>query len=252
MGVSFLKSSEFSENKDSKSEIITKNVYNGYRNGAIYKECSYLKCVKNKPIIKDSKIPKYPENGQVKSERYDKFSWTKIYRSPLPRRYSNNDKIMDQANSSIKISDTERNKGEHYANVLKVTAQTSMSSFIKPKSKKIKCSKILPKCFCPCCCGGEDRLQAFEIPYNNQSTTDSYESIDLNRNSITSIPINIDASLMSMIYLQRNQEQRFAEIYTKILKSIVRNAYRNFLYIFASKTDASDKNCPEFTNATVL
>lgn len=257
MGVSFLKSNEYSDNEKDKNDIINENINGIHHNDNIYKECSYPKCTSKKALSKHAQISQFPVHKSLMSERYDRFSWTKIYRSPVPRRLCHDKLQLDEPTSNTNVlSDLSpiSNDKEDDANVIKITAQTSAISFVSPKRKKPMCSKILPKLMCPCCSGGDDCVEESRTPYINKSAkSNSYETIDLKPNSANDFSLNIDASLMSMIYLQRNSKHKMAESYAKMIKTVLRNTWKQFLYAFLFKRNhGPSKTTSELINSTLL
>lgn len=257
MGVSFLKNNEYSDNEKDKNDITKENNNEIQRNDAIYKECSYPKCTRDKPLSKHAQISQFPVNPSLISERYDKFSWTKIYRSPVPRRYCHDKLQLNEPTSNTNmLSDLSPigHDKENRENTIKITAQTSTISFVSPKRKKSMCSKILPKFLCPCCSGGDDCIEESRMPYINKSAnSNSYETIDLKPNSATDFSLNIDASLLSMIYLQRNSKHKIAEFYAKMIRTLLRNTWKQFLYAFLIKRNHDpSKTTSELINSTIL
>lgn len=255
MGVSFLKSHEYSTNEKDKNEIIKENSNEIHQNDKIYTECNYTKFSSNNTLSKHaSQISQLSVNCNSINERYDKFSWTKIYRSPVPKRSCQEKLHQNDSPSNTNVLSPDRDVKEDCENVIKITAQTSTESFVRPKWTNPVYSKILPNVLCPCCGGGEDHVEESRIPYNNKSdNSNSYESIDLKKNSTTDFPLNIDACLMSMIYLQRNPKQKVAEFYTKTIRTLLRNTWKQFLYTFMFKRNHGPNNTQsELISSTLL
>lgn len=241
MGVSFLQTIENIE-AACKLEKISQDHYTGYRNDAVYKECSF-------PIQKSKKSNKKLNKRDATNEKiqknkpttnFDKFSWTKIYRSPIPVRSQRNSVIeLNELKSAIK----QNQEVELFDTNIKLNQNTTQTYLSRPLEERSSirlqhsiCSKLGPKLLCPCCCGGDDKMESCDMPYNRQTTSDSYESIDLTNNSNTFIPINLDASLVSILCFRKLSRQKNKSMYIKMALAVIRNSYKNIICMFNLKT----------------
>lgn len=152
-----------------------------YHNDAASKISSNPKRPVNTTASKKNKTSLNPTNGNTSMTKCDKFSWTKIYRSPIlmPKRKSN-EYITDYDNKTISNGSTSiakpQDKGEPLLNkstVIQVNTPTSFISVPKLKQKKLKRTKIIPKLLCPCICGGGDDEED-NMPYNKEDEPDSF------------------------------------------------------------------------------
>lgn len=238
MVVSYTSALESDHNKENYNDLneICKNSV--YRNGMVYKECSYRlsnTCNKVKKVNKLKVKPptKVPSNTSINN----KFSWTKVYKSPTAKRQiDEKHKNIVIVNNVAEIQNTklidneevvETKMDEHdLVEVIAQAASTSVTSFPKPALRKPTWLKYnyLPRLLCPCCCGGgEDNMET------NQSAAESYETINLKPNSNIYLPtVDLDPSLISIIQLHGHLKARKTpKLYASIIKVLLRNTYKN-------------------------
>ncbi|CAH2094515.1 unnamed protein product [Euphydryas editha] len=233
MGVPFLHNIDSSMFKDNHGEKLAEIEICDYKNDVVYRECSLPK-VTNKLRTKTSRKVLKVTKRNVKTESYDKFSWTKVYRSPIPMRSNEDKKELNKiASTAVLPSNSEKNIDKNSVCIIQVTTQTSMQT-LPILSSSIQntrlCSKIKPKLLCPCCCGGDDQIQTYDQPYRCQQATDSFESIKLNT------PTTVSASFTSILSLQRRLKRtKNTVMFSRILTRIVRNTFNNFITKFNFK-----------------
>lgn len=230
MGVCFLRDTEKPKEIKLSQNGDLKMINYGYHSNAIYKGCSYSKyVVKTAALKKDKTALNTKHTKNIKSD----FSNTNINR-PVPVTPNNNNEYITEFIKAISNASNEMQQKsiEPLVDQSKVMQVETLTSTPIMKSTMPKCSRIMPKLLCPCICGGEDGAE--NMPYNRQNATDSYESIELRTDSDKDLPpLNFDASLMSIIFLQKNLNQhKTPKMYPKIITGIIQNAYKNFIYIF--------------------
>lgn len=234
MGVSFLQNIDSSIINDNHSEKLSEIRICDNKNDAVYKECSLPKYT-NKRRTKIPRKTLKVTNRNVTTKSYDKFSWTKIYRSPIPTPCNESRKELNRtASPAILPPNSEKNIDENKTSIIDVTTQTSLQT-LPILSNTIQnnrlCSKITPKLLCPCCCGGDDQIQTYDQSYSYQQAAGSFEDIKLNRLT------NVSTSRTSILFLQRQYLERPKNtmMFSKILTTVVRNTFKNLITVFNFK-----------------
>lgn len=239
-----LKPDSNKENYHDLNEICKNSVY---RNDMVYKECSYRISNTSNTSKKLSPLRSIKPSTPATSKKSinNQFSWNKVYKSPTTGRH------IDEKNKNIvivnNVAETQNNLFLHFEetkiveptvderNLVDVIVQavgTSVTSVPKPVLRKQTWPKYnsLPKFLCPCCCGGEDNIEA------NQSADESYETINLKTTSNIYLPtIDLDPSLMSIIQLHGHLKARKTpKLYAGIIRVLLRNTYKNAVGILQS------------------
>ncbi|OWR53806.1 aldo-keto reductase [Danaus plexippus plexippus] len=110
--------------------------------------------------------------------------------------------------------------------VWKNTTQTYLSRPLEERSsirlQHSICSKLGPKLLCPCCCGGDDKMESCDMPYNRQTTSDSYETYSTLKTTPTpSLPIDPKQKCESDIVVSENPLITPNETIEKLLEETI-------------------------------
>lgn len=224
-----------------------------YRHSDVYKECSYPDFVSHKSFF--TKARRTRSNYQskkvcnLKKNKIDiDQELSKVYKSPSSKRNCVQKPLITDGSS---FNPTE------YKLVCTVELQKKVNDqadtgtpevigkdllVVTPDIdnrcvwRKVWPKVMFPKFLCPCCTGGSDSGEAApaadgatELPYKIRSPVESYETVDLTRNSNIAIqPLNLDASLQSILNLRgRLRPKNVPRKCVNMLINVLRNTYKN-------------------------
>lgn len=211
-----------------------------YRTDAVYRDCSYEIRALHVLNAKRKKPPK--AKVSVLSNLNPSSTWSKVYKSPLP----NTRKLHHlEEENTIKHNETPESLDEAFENT-KNHFEADKNTIILADSQNtdtpITCGNIfeggtpmnlkpnwqqtvLPRLLC--CFGGEDSLENIK----NHSSGETYDSISLSYiSNIASDCLNLDASVMSIIDLQRTlKTKQQLKTFTKNVKQAINAFYKDVI-----------------------
>lgn len=187
------------------------------------KDCLKSKCSSNKMII-SHKLSKFYEVPFTKSTdpSVDIIHFGNIV---------TNDESKDVSKENVDIVTTKTNK----MNRVKPNKSTSKALFI---------IKSFPKMICPCCTGGDDNLEdqykienemKLKLDDGINITSLQKKSSAIKNSSQRSSSINLNASVLSILHFHSLKTSKKFEYFTKIVKSVMRNSYKNTIGMINSK-----------------
>lgn len=206
-----------------------------YKHNAVYKDCSYdipeiekkiqltrLRCLNRILTASLSKHDHHTPAGkplEVKKTPVEEFIADYNYDIPVKSDVGQDPaRDVNLSELSLRVDETTASLTEAFVKANKPTSS---------KRKLWRCV-LRPRFVCPCCIGGEDSdlpLPPCE-PQSTAAAAHSLETIDLAPSNTALSHLDLRASLMSMLHMQR-RPKKTPLFYAKIAKFVLRNSYKS-------------------------